>query len=100
MGNAINLIKPKISKMKKLRFKLETLGTAEVLTRDQLKNVLRASVGGTGGGGSTCGQGTRCSYYESGTGMVTGWCDSNSAGSCVCDATTSSVVWSACYTEG
>ena len=37
-----------------------------------------------------------CTYYESGTGNVTGRCEQNSRGLCVCNAGTSSVVWTAC----
>jgi hypothetical protein len=42
-----------------------------------------------------CRTGT-CSYREAHTGMVTGRCESNSAGNCVCNAGTSSVVWPDC----
>lgn len=48
------------------------------------------------GGGSVCKFQSECSYYESGTGNVTGKCEENSNGSCVCNAGTSSVVLSAC----
>ena len=37
-----------------------------------------------------------CSYYEAHTGTVTGTCQTNSAGRCVCNATSSSVVLSEC----
>lgn len=49
-----------------------------------------------GYGGSVCLIGAECKYIESGTGEVTGRCEENSRGSCVCNAQTSSVVWSAC----
>jgi hypothetical protein len=34
-----------------------------------------------------------CSYYEANTGNVTGTCQPNSAGNCVCNAGSSSVVF-------
>lgn len=37
-----------------------------------------------------------CTFYEAGHGNVTGQCEQNSANKCVCNAGTSSVVWTAC----
>lgn len=40
--------------MKKLKLKLAQLPSVEVLTRDQLKNVLKSTLGGYDGGGGGC----------------------------------------------
>jgi len=41
--------------MKKLKLKIEHLASSEILTREQMKNVMRSTIGGTGSGG--CGSG-------------------------------------------
>lgn len=41
-----------------------------------------------------------CSYYESGTGTVSGTCEGNSNNECVCKSKHSSIVTSACAGEG
>lgn len=46
--------------MKKLRLKSQDLVSAEVLSREQLKNVLRSSTGGTNGGGGGGGHTATC----------------------------------------
>jgi hypothetical protein len=51
--------------------------------------------GGLADAGGSCGTGS-CSYYEANTGNVTGTCQTNSAGNCVCNAGSSSVVQSSC----
>jgi len=48
---------------------------------------------------SICKIGFACTYYEAHTGYVTGQCEQNSKVNCVCNAFTSSVVWSACEWE-
>ena len=72
--------------------KIQDLG--KTLSRNEQKKIR----GGTDPV-SICKIGYECTYYESGTGNVTGMCKENSNGRCVCDATTSSVIWSACGWE-
>ena len=50
-----------------------------------------------GGGNTFCASSdVSCSYYESGTGMVTGHCEENSKEQCVCHSANSSVVSADC----
>ncbi len=59
------------------------------LSRNEMKNV----VGGLKESASAvCSYGASCSYYESGTGQVSGDCSSNSRGNCVCIGPNSSIV--------
>jgi hypothetical protein len=59
------------------------------LTLEQMKTIL----GGSYPGGTVCASSsTSCTYYESGTGNVTGHCEENSKGDCVCHAEHSSIV--------
>jgi hypothetical protein len=55
--------------------------------------------GATGGEPSQCKTDEYCTYYESGTGMVDGYCANNSKYQCVCIGPNSSVVWDACETN-
>ena len=77
--------------------KFQNLGTA--LSREQSKKIKGGDECldcGGGGGGTFCSEASSCSYYESGTGNVTGTCVKNSNHDCVCRADRSSVVWAAC----
>lgn len=81
--------------MKKLKLKALELGVQEVLTRDQLKNVLGGD--GSNDGTHVCySTTTTCTYQESGTGTVSGSCSTNANGKCVCSNGTSSVLSSDC----
>jgi len=77
-----------------MKSKLLNLGFA--LNRDAQKKL----VGGNSAiddGGATCGSSYRsCSYYESGTGNVSGYCQTNSNGSCVCKSANSSIISDQC----
>lgn len=64
-------------------------------TQKKIKGgVAEEPVGEIGGGCRT--SYLSCTYYESGTGSVTGHCEENSNGSCVCNASSSSVVFAGC----
>lgn len=58
------------------------------LSTQQMKGV-------KGGLGDFCIVGA-CSFYQAGVGTVTGHCEGNSGGSCVCHASGASVVWGNC----
>ncbi len=61
------------------------------LSREQMKAIMAGDVG------TIClPAGTHCSYYESGTGTVSGTCEMNSQDRCVCKSTHSSVVSQDC----
>jgi hypothetical protein len=57
---------------------------------------MKTIIGGSNPPGTGCAAEHPCSYYESGTGMVEGLCETNSRDQCVCKSTNSSVVWAAC----
>jgi natural product precursor len=73
--------------------KLQKINLANIqgkLNRKEMKNIMAGS-------GTACrDSGWDCFYYESGTGTVVGTCETNSRGSCVCNAGTSSIVSSDC----
>ena len=62
------------------------------LSREEMSKIL------AGDAGTVCCPPTiECSYYESGTGMVTGHCETNSQERCVCKGPNSSIVtYAAC----
>ena len=64
------------------------------LSRQEMKNVLAGR--SSGDSSVCCGSHITCSYYESGTGMVLGTCEQNSASQCVCKGPRSSIVTSQC----
>lgn len=67
--------------------------TARTLGRDEMKK-LRG--GAAAEPQARCFSGLACKYDEANHGEVTGVCETNSAGKCVCNAGTSSVVWCEC----
>ena len=61
------------------------------LSREEMSKIL------AGDEGSICDMNrSPCTYYESGTGQVTGECVMNSKDQCVCQSANSSVVWQGC----
>jgi hypothetical protein len=66
-------------------------------TRRLAKHEMKKVKGGWGWGMErTCFTSGPCSFYEANTGMVTGSCQKNSAGNCVCRAANSSIVSDEC----
>jgi hypothetical protein len=61
------------------------------LSRTEMKMVMAGR-----DGYSHCANGPECTYYESGTGNVTGTCQTNSNSNCVCKGPRSSIVTSDC----
>lgn len=74
--------------MKKMKMSLANIEGR--LSRTEMKNIM------AGSGWPGCLDGDECSYYESGTGEVTGTCEANSNNECVCKSMHSSIVTSKC----
>jgi hypothetical protein len=72
--------------------KMSLATVAGKLSRAEMKNVMAGREGAT----PCAANGTACSYYESGTGNVSGTCQMNSNDRCVCVGPNSSVVWEGC----
>ncbi|HQS36577.1 MAG TPA: hypothetical protein PLC18_14270 [Sediminibacterium sp.] len=73
-----------------MKSKLASLGFA--LSKD-VQKILVADNRTINDGGATCGLSYRsCSYYESGTGNVSSYYETNSNGSCICKSANSSIV--------
>lgn len=81
--------------MKKLNLKPKAFNQGTVLTRTQLKKVMGGDVSTTSGA-SRCKTRTACSYFETGTGLVTGVCEENTAHKCVCATNDSSTIANNC----
>lgn len=79
--------------MRRLNLKVTGFEEDEILTREQLRQVLGGNDGS--GPGGNC-RTDECVYRESPNHDVLGKCETNSKDQCVCNAGTSSVVHGSC----
>ena len=67
----------------------------KTMSNEEMKAVKGSTAPGGGGGQTHCVSG-ECSYYEAGTGEVTGTCQTNSNDACVCKGPKSSIITEDC----